>query len=802
MRRSAMTSFVLSPATVAALELDELLALVRLHAGTDLGRARLANLEPAHDESELRGRRNLLLETIAHGPFVPSSERPFQPVLDALASTTGEIDGSDVVLLGDLLRTGDDAARSLREADEVPPTLATLTELPDLSDVRKAIDRVFDARGRIRPDASPRLVAARERARSSRDRLYRDLGRILGEHAEHFGEDTVPLRGGRLVVLLKSGSKGRIPGLVHGRSGSGRNFYFEPLETVDANNDLSEALDEEEEEKRRLLGEIVRDLRQRADDVLAIADVVGHLDQLQAIARFGDAVDGRLVDLAPEGSFRLVAARHPLLDPRLAESRREALGSAGHEGEVVPLDLELDDERLLVVTGPNAGGKTVALKTLGLLALAHQCGLPIPVGAGSRLPTLAGVVATVGDDQDLLADRSTFSGRLLRLAEAWKVAGPGVLVLLDELGSGTDPEEGAALSISLVEELVRRGTPALVTTHLVAVAASALELDGAACGAMAFEAASGEPTYRLVPGPPGGSEALALGRRLGLPATWLDRAEALLGPGHRQLQRLLSEVEQIRGDLAQERERLATEIRDAETLRRRLAEEERALVEERREIEDRLRGELRAFRREVRSRLEDEVEKVREAAREGRRKHVAREAADRALRDAPIDDADPEPTSDRAPETGDPVRHRLLGWTGVLVSLDRGRATVDARGKTLHCKLGELVLDPTATTHERPVRETAKGLRTTAAASTPEVGRELELIGKRVEPALAELDRYLDRALLASHDRLRVVHGHGTGRLRKAVRAHLQKHAAVAESRPGDRDEGGDAVTIVRLRGA
>ena len=611
-----------SAATAEALELPSLLAVVSRLASTDLGRERALGLVPAADAAELAVRRRRFEEAerlLEAGALIPDVEAPVGELFARLVTGRPPVDGLDLVRLADLLKATRAAAARVREADPPCPALGELAAaLPPVDALLRRIERTFDRRGEVREDASPRLVSLRREIRTVRDELYRQLSGFVAEHKDELSEETIPLRGGRLVLMLQAGARGRSGGLIHGRSATGKSFYFEPLETVEPNNRLQQAVEDEEGERRRILAEIIGEARQMLPDLEAHADFAAGLDLLQAAVRFGRQSEGALADVGVRHELRLVAARHPLLDPRLAELREEALGQAGHRGAIVPLDLELSAERrALVVTGPNAGGKTVALKTAGLLALAAQCGLPIPAAPGSRVPVLARLVATVGDEQDLLADRSTFSGRLLRLKEAWEAAGPDSLVLLDELGSGTDPEEGAALSTSLLEGLVERGSLAVITTHLAQLAAAALELPGASCAAMEFDGHTGEPTFRLVPGPPGASEALALARRLGLPAEWLDRAESRLGSEHRDLRRLIAEVERVRGEVTELRDRLGVEAADAEKLRRRLGAEQAALEEERKGLGRKLKAELDAFRRETRERLRAEVERLRGALRGG-----------------------------------------------------------------------------------------------------------------------------------------------------------------------------------------
>lgn len=813
---------VLSEATAQALEFPSLLALLAELAASDLGRDRALALRPFEEEADLRTRRRRLDEVsrlLVQGPLVPAFEVPVGALLERLITGRPPLEGLDLVRLADLGKASRAAAARIREADPACPALAELLAgLPDLDPLLRRIDRTLDRRGEVREDASPALAALRRRIRQVRDQIYRELGEYAEGHREDLAEDTIPLRGGRLVVMLQAGARGRGGGLVHGRSATGKSLYFEPLDVVESNNSLQQSVEDEEAERRRILAELLAEARAAIPALELHAALFAELDLLQASVRFGDRCGGILPDIAPRHELRLLAARHPLLDPRLADLREEALGQAGHSGEIVPLDIELSAaRRILVVTGPNAGGKTVALKTCGLLALAAQCGLPIPVAPGSRVPVLARLVATVGDEQDLLADRSTFSGRLLRLKEAWEMAGPDSLVLLDELGSGTDPEEGAALSIALVEGLLGKGSLALITTHLAQLAAAALEMGGAACAAMEFDPETGRPTFRLVPGPPGASEALALARRLGLPPEWLDRAEARLGSEHRDLRRLLAEVERVRRELTETLARLETEAADAEKLRRRLDAERLALEEERRSVGRRLRAELDGFRRETADRLRHEVERLRESFEEGRRRNLAAEAAERLFAAAPVfEEEGAEPS---APVTvGQTVRHVGLGWEGVLDKLEPDRAEVLVRGKRVRCRPEELApARPEARAGDAAVRRPTPVPRPRTVPLPSNGGKpgrgpgdldergalpELNLIGQRVESALEELDAYLDQALLASRKEVRVIHGHGTGRLRQAVRDHLRGHPGVTGQRPGAPNEGGNGATVVTLRGA
>jgi DNA mismatch repair protein MutS2 len=791
---------------LAALELPSLLAVLSTLAASDLGRQRILGLSPAASPDDLAERRSLYQECgqlLVQGRLIPSFEEDLEPVLERLDTGRPPVTGRELNRLATLLSAVREARSRIRAAAPPCPTLAAaVSEMVDLEPLERRIRRALDRRGEVRPDASPELVRLRGQIRSVRDGLYSELRGYLQEHKDELGDDTIPMRGGRLVLTLGAGSKGRLQGLTHGRSGTGKSFYFEPLAVVESNNRLQQATEDEEAERLRILAELVSTARESLPDLWKYAELLAELDLQQAAARYADLTEGRLAEPAPNRQLRLVRARHPLLDPSLQDLRREALGQPGHGKAVVPLDLELvPDKRLLVVTGPNAGGKTVALKTLGLLTLSALCGLPVPAAKGTRLPFLAGVIATVGDDQDLLTDRSTFSGRLLRLKEVWEQADDNTLVLLDELGSGTDPEEGSALAISLVEALLDRGSLCLITSHLIQVAAAAMEMTGAACAAMEMNAETGEPTFHLQPGPPGGSEALRLARRLGLPAAWLDRAEARLGSEHRDLRRLLTEVEGLRQELTESRQKLEEEVADAAKLRQRLSEEEEALRQERRTLSKRMQRELEDFRQRTAQKLRDQVETMRSKVEAGRSKKVENEALGELFREAPdFREAEPEDAGDGGPmEPGATVRHRLLGWEGRLERLDRGRAEVSVQGKRVRCKEDELITIAAQEGPKRP-RKSRTGV-SSPRISTPDasVEPELMLIGERVEPALERLDVYLDQALLAGRGEVRVVHGHGSGRLRRAVRDHLRQHPAVRDLRTGAPNEGGDGATVVAL---
>ena len=850
------------PSSEAALELAQLLLVIAEGAGSDLGREWLQSLRPSSELEIVERRQAALAELMrlaANERLLDGFEEDLGPLLlgvrrarssepgaeSGQVSKASELGGSltprELVTTADMLRAVLAAAKRIEDEAEQAPVLAERVAVAsaagDPGPFVARVGRVLDARGEVRDDASPKLASLRAKMRSKRESLYRSLSTYVEEHREVLAEETVGGRDGRLTVLLPSGSRGRLAGVTHGRSGTGRSYYFEPLEIVEENNELEQAREDEQAERQRLLEEIYELLGESAEAVYQYGQLFAELDGLGAVVHYAARVDAILAGISSSGVVRLASARHPLLLPQLADVRERVLGQAGHRGEVVPLDLEfhrLDgrfDEaacssdngsalpHVLVVTGPNAGGKTVALKTLGLSALAHQCGLPLPAAAGTQLPIFQKIVAVVGDEQDLLADRSTFSGRLLRLREAWEAAGPDSLVLLDEVGSGTNPEEGAALSVALLEGLARRGALSILVTHLTQLASAALETEGAGCAAMEFDVESLRPTFRLRLGPPGGSEALALAERLGLPRPWLARAEELVSDEHQQLRGLLRQVEESRERVRTLEETLGRQVTDQEKLLGRIAETERQLTEERRSLRRRLNAELEILRREVREHFEEEVARIEKHVAEGRRRGLVSEATKRAMapeRMEAINEMLGEPV--REPEgeivVGQPVQHRALGWEGVLEEVKGDRATVSVKGKRVRCSADELA-PAVARSARGSKRGPKRGLGKSSSRSRVDVRlatssegdalgggetQELNLVGQRVEPALARLDAWLDRALLSGAQRLRVIHGHGTGRLRLAVRAHLDEHPSIASWQAASRQEGGDGATVVHFQ--
>ncbi|HTR03813.1 MAG TPA: Smr/MutS family protein, partial [Thermoanaerobaculia bacterium] len=524
---------------------------------------------------------------------------------------------------------------------------------------------------------------------------------------------------------------------------------------------------------------------------------------------FGETGEGRLPEISDDGAWTLRGARHPLLDARFEKLRRRALDDAREGSAAVPLDVELPpDRRLLVVSGPNAGGKTVVLKTAGLFSMLAQCGIPIPAAAGTRLPVFRAIRTEIGDAQAILADRSTFSSSMERLARILAEAGPGTLALLDEIGGATDPEEGSAIARAYLEALVDRGGRVLATTHLSAIKTFAASRPDALCAAMEFDDATGRPNYRLHAGLAGRSHALSVARDRGLPESLIERATAILGEAWKRRERAETEAEQALERLREGERRLSEQRALAARESERLEGERRQLADERARM---LAQGLAGFERaeaELKRRVEKELEGARSASARLAQASAARlvEGASQAAGIEPVVAAarEAEEAIARTVEPGSRARVRGLGAEGLVVSFDGDWAQMEIGSKRLRVRRGEL--EPAGAVNRKPGtgnrRDGASGSRFPIPDSRDSTGptAEVNVIGQRVDEAIDAVEKALDQALVSGASNLRVIHGHGTGRLRDGLREHFRGNASVASMRPGGKNEGGNGATILELR--
>jgi DNA mismatch repair protein MutS2 len=707
------------------------------------------------------------------------------------ATRGGRLEPAQFLELGNTLDASARLASVL--ADDRRPLLRDLgRDLHSLPALRSTLTRSFDPVGELLDTASPRLGGRRAAVRVAYDRLRRRLDSLVGtELGNALQEPIVTLRNGRYVVPVKAEARARVKGIVHDASGSGQTLFIEPLVAVELGNAWREAQVAESAEIARILDELSAFVAANATDLRETLDALARFDLWTAKASLAAEMSAVRAETVDRYEVTLLSARHP-----------------GLTGRVVPIDIRLGDGyTALVVTGPNTGGKTVTLRTLGLLSLMHQAGLHVPVAAGSRLPIWHDVFADIGDEQSIAQSLSTFSGHLRSIIRIVAVAGPGTLVLLDELGAGTDPTEGSALAQALLDHFIRSGALVAATTHYAELKAYAHTTPGVRNAAVEFDLETLSPTYRLTIGLPGGSQAFAIAERLGLAAEIVTDARSRLTESQRSFEATLAAIRTTETETSDLLDRArAAELRAADALH--VAEEERHRA--RRERVEAVTS-ARADATRIVEDLRADVDSTRRALE---RETLTAASLDEALIRAeanlgrlPAVETGPVPEPAVAPHwrLGERARSRSGGWEGRIAALERGgkRATLEVGGMRVTVDADDLAPAVGDGASRSALGAPASALTSNVAALRLEranaVASSLDLRGARVDEALDALSRYLDDAGLAGLDKVMIIHGLGTGALRDAVRADAADHPLVRSIRPGERGEGGDGATIVEL---
>ena len=673
------------------------------------------------------------------------------------------------------------------------PELAALVDgLPPLDELRKVLADALEPDGRVSDRASAALASARAELAHGE----RSLERRLEQWTRGFGENAFVTRHGeRFVALVPAAGFSRRSAIIHDTSGSGQSLFVEPLEVCEENNRLTELRRTVTEEERRIVIELAERVRAEGEPLRRVEEGLVELDSLRARARW--ARDTRGVAIAPGGErLRLKAARHPLL---ATGERRES---------VVPLDLELGPEgRLLLVSGPNMGGKTVLLKTVGLAVALSHAAFPVPADAGSAVPEMDGMLVDLGDEQSVDRGLSTFAAHLKVLAAMADQAGPRRLLLCDELGAGTDPEEGGALGRALIEHFAARGAFGVMTTHLGSLKRAAGEVEGVRNGSLEFDEATLTPRFRFLPDVPGASHALSVAERLGFPREVLDRARAGVPEAARALERLLSEVQEARRAALEETASLRAARLEAEQA---AARHDQATQESRRTLEE-LRRRLTRESQALLARARELWQTVQREARRAEKSRTGAEGLRRGMEEVEREaevlersalEALPAGDPARAPvalEPGGRVRVTDLGLEAELVSPpdSEGKVVLQRGSWTIHSHVSRLA--PSAAGAAGGAAPDGGSAAAWDAGEGP-VSLEVDLRGMEVEEALRTLDEGLDRAVVSGLTELRIVHGIGRGVLRAAVERHLRGHPQVADQRLGVQNEGGRGATVAKLR--
>jgi DNA mismatch repair protein MutS2 len=796
------------------LEFESLRDLVRRYAPSPLGQGRIAELSPSADRLWIENQHQLTVEI---REFRRVGDRfEFSGLIDI--STTvkkARIQGAvletiairDVVLVVDRAAEWREIALNPPEAMQVEWTAVgeLSSGISDFTEFLRAFRNKIQPDGTLEDRASPELARIRREIERQKRAIQESLRGYLRRLAEGGAvqDELITIRGERFVIPIKIEQKRRVQGVVHGASSSGQTVFVEPLETIEQNNELVRLLDEELSEIHRILVEMTRRIGENSELILQAVGVLGELELQFAKARFAEEYNCVPVSVAENSRLLLINARHPLLERNL-----KAKG-----GQVVPIRIELEGEKLeLVITGPNTGGKTVALKTVGLLALMAQSGIPVPADR-AELPVFDSVLADIGDYQSIEQNLSTFSAHVTNIDFISRTATAKSLVLLDELGSATDPEEGAALAVAIAEHFRRIGCITVISTHHTSLKVFGANTPGVVNSSVGFDEATLQPTYELRIGVPGASAGINIAQRLGLNPTIIEAARSKLGTQTRDVGQFLDRLHADLREAATERLRLKTREQELERERASLAAEGRKQQQAKiKEMEKKLETLLRDFEYQAREMVnavqhrassqklskdaERRIAKLRREFREQFDSSVVAHATG-----ADQGDPDAQPQVVKHVSEGDTVKLKSVGRPAVVSRrVDENHFEVEIGAMKMKIARDDIaeVLSRAADSPVKAAR--ARGISVSLEQENASVASEINVIGRTVDDATREVEKFVDRAFLAGLPRVRVVHGSGMGILRKALRQYLQKHPHVESVTEPPQNEGGGGATVVELR--
>jgi DNA mismatch repair protein MutS2 len=803
--------------TLRALEFDRIVAVVTDLAVTPMGRAEIAALTPLSSATAVAAALGATSEGVrfllAHPGFPLRAPMELEEALEGLATEGRALEPLRLLSLAEFLESIEQSRKSVAQAGTALPYLMRLVEgvasfRNEIADVRRKIE----PSGEVADNASPALASIRDRLRKQRSKLRSTLESFLRERetSKYLQEQVVTDRNGRYVLMVRSEHRTAIPGVVHGASASGASLFLEPLATVDVNNEIVELEEREAEEIRRILLALTDAFRARPADLERTVGVATALDVVQAKARFSQTTAGVEPSLSSDGALELVGARHPLLLLRESDARPPY-------GSVIPVDVMLTPPtRVLIIAGPNTGGKTVALKTAGLFAAMAQAGLHVPAEKGSKLPVFRAIFADIGDEQSIAASLSTFSGHITNLVSMDRNMELPALVLLDEVGAGTDPVEGGALGTAVIDHFRKRGAHVVATTHYDALKTYAATTEGVVSAAFGFDPATFAPTYALTYGSPGRSLAIEIAARLGMAPGIIAAARGNVTDREAQLAAHLERVDaELRG-LEQERRGIGQQRLELAEAERRLRQREASLREKddayKRRVAAKVDDQLRDARREIDAVIDGLKARATVLREKGERRGaapistgevgMARTDASAALEAVAsrlkIGAESPgssrggthEPLPDL--EAGVRVSVGPLGIEGTVLEIQGKHVEVDVRGKRLRAAVADL----------RVLGKAPAARASVSIDLQPRAGSltELNVVGCTVEEALTRTSRFLDETMLTDMREVRVIHGHGTGQLRRALAEFFKEHPLVARFEHPKLEQGGGGVTVVELK--
>lgn len=793
------------------LEFDKLRELLRLRTTCAPGRRFIDGLEPSGKRELLERAFALIREArewlrlgreLGFGALADP-----QGWLERLESPGAVLEATDFLDAGSLLETVAWLRQQFREeAAKYPLLAARSASLPDFKDTQAAIRRCILPNGEISDDASSALRRIRASILQTRDSIQKTLKQILRSRHAESGEDYVTLRNDRFVIPVRAEHRRNVQGVVHGASATGQTVFVEPFETVENNNQLVQLAEDEAAEIFRILKELTERLRAMLGPLQSGASTIAELDSVFARGRFARDFDACMPEFSDVAELRLEEARHPVLEDKLKKEDRP----------IVPISLALGgEERMLVISGPNTGGKTVALKTTGLAVLAAQAAIPV---AAQRLmlSLFDRVLVDIGDEQSIAADLSTFSSHMLNLKSMLEEATPNSLVLVDEMGTGTAPDEGAALAVALLNAFQKKKCFVLATTHHDRLKTYASTTPGVVNAAVEFDDVNLRPTYRLMVGVPGGSSGIAIAKRLKLPNSVIEHARSLLAPEAQEAADLIAYLHRSRDELDRLREQMAEE--------RRALDRERAKL--RTEWVDRQKQRIANLEQKfaaMQKRFEENVASVVEAVKERELRAQLEKTARRKMQDARVEAKEElnaavvqtisesqqdlgtktetfEKVSPAELQPGLKIRVRGFNKAVILRRVDGPSAEIEAGPLRMKVAVEEITGIEREANAKKPAPAKRDNITVHAQLNESGAAGEVNVIGMTVEEASERVDKFLDEAALAHRTQVRIIHGHGTGALRKGLGEFLKSHPLVERAQFETEEHGGKAITVVDLR--
>ncbi len=779
------------------LEYDKITGLLADHATTELGRKMAVSLVPSTNPFDInrwqQNTEDAVKRILRNGSVSFAAKQDMYDIVSRLEKGS-RLGAADLLLIAQLL---DNVLRvrsyGLTDTEDTDSLSDLFTVLMPLTPVSKEIRRCIISEDEIADDASSELRSIRRKQKSVNDKIHSQLSKMVSDTYRTYLQDAViTMRNGRYCIPVKSEHKGSVPGMIHDQSASSSTFFIEPSSIVTFNNELRELELSEKQEIERILAKLSDECREHAIEIRADIETVAELDFIFSKGSLALDMNASRPVYNDNGIIRLKKARHPLLDAKTA----------------VPINITLgEDYDLLVITGPNTGGKTVSLKTAGLLALMGQAGLHIPASDKSELSVFDEVFADIGDEQSIEQSLSTFSSHMKNIVEILNKADGRCLCLFDELGAGTDPTEGAALAISILETLHEKNIRTMATTHYSELKIYALNTPGVENASCEFDVESLKPTYRLLTGIPGKSNAFAISQKLGLDESIIEKAREQISANDLSFEDVLSRLEKDRVTMEENRREIETYRHDIEVLKKTYEQRQEKINSSREKILEEARDEARSILKKAKDLADSAIRDINKGGGDVRNLEKTRSC----LRDAIKDNTSRSDTESRPIGPKHKPSDFTLGRDVRIISMDltghvhskpdqKGNLSVQCGIMKINTNIANLELIESK--DDQSGKEFAKKFASSSGSlsKASSISPEINLIGMKVDEAIPKLDKYLDDAYLSHLSTVRIVHGKGTGALRSAVNAHLKKVSYVAKYRAGEFGEGDAGVTIVEFK--